>query len=51
MIVTFTFGRSCTYRFAVDGFWGMLACVTKADEEPVIPWGVLKGVYLKKFLW
>lgn len=41
------FGRSCTYRFAVDGFWGMLACVIKADEEPIIPWGVLKGIYLR----
>lgn len=45
------FGRSCTYRFAVDGFWGMLACVTKADETPVIPWGVLKGVYLRNLRW
>lgn len=45
------FGRSCTYRFAVDGFWGMLACVTRADETPVIPWGVLKGVYLRHLRW
>lgn len=45
------FGRSCTYRFAVDGFWGMLACIIKEDEIPVIPWGVLKGVYLKNLRW
>lgn len=45
------FGRSCTYRFAVDGFWGMLACVIKADEEPIIPWGVLKGIYLRNLRW
>lgn len=45
------FGRSCTYRFAVDGFWGMLACIIKEDESPVIPWGVLKGVYLRNLRW
>ncbi|CAG86636.2 DEHA2D00968p [Debaryomyces hansenii CBS767] len=45
------FGRSCTYRFAVDGFWGMLSCVIRADETPVIPWGVLKGVYLRHLRW
>jgi hypothetical protein len=45
------FGRSCIYRFAVDAFWGMIACITKPDEEPVIPWGVLKGVYLRNLRW
>lgn len=45
------FGRSCTYRFAVDGFWAMLACVTKTDETPVIPWGVMKGIYLRNLRW
>lgn len=45
------YGRSCTYRFAVDGFWGMLACFIKADEEPIIPWCVLKGTYLRNLRW
>ena len=45
------FGRSCIYRFAVDGFWAMLACVSKTDETPVIPWGVMKGIYLRNLRW
>lgn len=45
------FGRSCTYRFAVDGFWGMLACVIGPNEAPIIRWGVLKGIYLRNLRW
>lgn len=45
------FGRSCVYRFAIDGFWAMLACVTKIDETPVIPWGLMKGIYLRNLRW
>jgi hypothetical protein len=41
------FGRSLTYRFAPAGFFGALAF---AGEE-VLPWGVLKGLYLRHLRW
>lgn len=37
------FGRSLTYRFAQGAFWGALAF---ANVE-ALPWGVLKGIYLR----
>ena len=45
------YGRSMTYRFAVISFWGVLPLITKSDEEPVIPWGVLKGLFLRNLRW
>lgn len=45
------YGRSMTYRYAVISFWGILPLITKSDEEPVIPWGVLKGIYLRNLRW
>jgi hypothetical protein len=41
------FGRSLTYRHAVCAFWGALAV---ADEE-VLPWGIIKGMYLRNLRW
>lgn len=41
------FGRSLTYRFACAGFWGALAF---ADLE-ALPWGVIKGYYLRHLRW
>jgi hypothetical protein len=41
------YGRSLTYRHAVCAFWGALAV---ADEE-VIPWGIIKGLYLRNLRW
>lgn len=41
------FGRSLLYRHAMGAFWGMLAV---ADEE-ALPWGVLKGLYLRHLRW
>jgi hypothetical protein len=41
------FGRSMTYRFAQAAFFGALAF---AGEE-VLPWGVLKGLYLRHMRW
>ncbi|KAH8549475.1 hypothetical protein BGW37DRAFT_522143 [Umbelopsis sp. PMI_123] len=41
------YGRSLTYRHAVVGFWGALALV---DEE-ALPWGVIKGLYLRNLRW
>ncbi|OZJ01643.1 hypothetical protein BZG36_05441 [Bifiguratus adelaidae] len=41
------YGRSMTYRFAVAGFWGALAV---ANEE-ALPWGVIKGLYLRNLRW
>ena len=41
------YGRSLIYRFAVCAFWGALAV---ADEE-VLPWGVIKGLYLRNLRW
>ncbi|ANB14195.1 hypothetical protein AWJ20_5156 [Sugiyamaella lignohabitans] len=41
------YGRSLTYRFACGSFWGALAF---ADEE-ALPWGVIKGLYLRHLRW
>ncbi len=41
------YGRSLTYRFACGSFWGALAF---ADEE-CMPWGVIKGMYLRHLRW
>lgn len=41
------FGRSLTYRFAQGAFWGALAY---AGEE-ALPWGVIKGLYLRHLRW
>jgi hypothetical protein len=41
------FGRSLTYRFAQGAFWGALAY---AGVE-ALPWGVIKGLYLRHLRW
>jgi hypothetical protein len=41
------FGRSLTYRCAQGAFWGALAF---AGVE-ALPWGVIKGVYLRHLRW
>ncbi len=41
------FGRSLTYRFAQGAFWGALAF---AGVE-ALPWGVIKGLYLRHVRW
>lgn len=41
------YGRSLTYRFACGAFWGALAF---ANEE-ALPWGVIKGLYLRHWRW
>ena len=41
------FGRSLTYRFAQGAFWGGLAF---AGVE-ALPWGVIKGLYLRHLRW
>ena len=41
------YGRSLIYRQAVVAFWGALALV---DEE-ALPWGVIKGIYLRNLRW
>lgn len=41
------FGRSLTYRFAQGAFWGALAF---ANVE-ALPWGVIKGLYLRHLRW
>ncbi|MBF9232454.1 DUF2264 domain-containing protein [Microvirga alba] len=41
------FGRSMTYRFATGGIWGAMAF---ASEE-ALPWGVIKGYYLRLLRW
>ncbi|KAJ2964581.1 hypothetical protein NQZ79_g573 [Umbelopsis isabellina] len=41
------YGRSLIYRHAVAGFWGALAL---ANEE-ALPWGVIKGLYLRNLRW
>jgi hypothetical protein len=41
------YGRSLTYRHAVAAFWGALAV---AGEE-ILPWGVIKGLYLRNLRW
>ncbi|MBL6455324.1 DUF2264 domain-containing protein [Belnapia sp. T6] len=40
-------GRSLTYRFAQGAFWGALAF---AGEE-ALPWGEIKGLYLRHLRW
>ncbi|MBU2867264.1 DUF2264 domain-containing protein [Pacificibacter marinus] len=42
------FGRSMTYRFAMTAFFGAYAL---ADPDPVLPWGVLKGIVLRNLRW
>lgn len=41
------FGRSLTYRFAAGSFWGALAL---AGEE-ALPWGRIKGLWLRHLRW
>jgi hypothetical protein len=41
------FGRSLTYKYCCGSFWGALAY---ADEE-LLPWGVVKGLYLRHMRW
>jgi hypothetical protein len=41
------YGRSLIYRTAVAAFWGSLAV---ANEE-ALPWGVIKGLYLRNLRW
>ncbi|ORX46981.1 hypothetical protein DM01DRAFT_1396586, partial [Hesseltinella vesiculosa] len=41
------FGRSLVYRFACGSFWGACAFA----NEQVLPWGVLKGLYLRHLRW
>lgn len=45
------YGRSLTYRFAAVAFWGILPTVLNAEEDPFIPWGVMKGIYLRNLQW
>lgn len=42
------YGRSMTYRFACGAFWGALAY---GDDTPALPWGVIKGLYLRHLRW
>lgn len=42
------FGRSMTYRFAMSAFFGAYAL---CDPDPVLPWGVLKGLVLRNLRW
>ncbi|MEM5477419.1 DUF2264 domain-containing protein [Pacificibacter sp. AS14] len=42
------FGRSMTYRFAMSAFFGAYAL---CDPDPVLPWGVLKGIVLRNLRW
>ncbi|CAN6674769.1 hypothetical protein TRVA0_064S00364 [Trichomonascus vanleenenianus] len=41
------FGRSLTYKFACGSFWGALAF----SELEIIPWGVVKGLFLRHMRW
>ncbi len=41
------FGRSLTYRFAQGAFWGALAFAA----VEALPWGVIKGIYLRHLRW
>ncbi|CAO3678665.1 unnamed protein product [Umbelopsis ramanniana] len=41
------FGRSLIYRFACGSYWAALAF---ADEE-ALPWGVIKGLYMRHMRW
>lgn len=42
------YGRSLTYRFATVAFFGAYAL---ADEDPVLDWGILKGIVLRNLRW
>ncbi|MFM8979744.1 MAG: DUF2264 domain-containing protein [Planctomycetia bacterium] len=44
---TLVHGRSLAYRWAPAAFWGALAL---ANEE-ALPWGELKGLYLRHLRW
>ena len=39
------YGRSMTYRFAMAAFFGAYALAE--TEDPVLPWGVIKGLVLR----
>jgi hypothetical protein len=41
------YGRSLIYRHAVAAFWGALAMA----NEQALPWGVIKGLYLRNLRW
>lgn len=41
------YGRSLIYRTAVAAFWGSLAVA----NEQALPWGVIKGLYLRNLRW
>ena len=41
------YGRSLIYRHAVAAFWGALAVA----NEDALPWGVIKGLYLRNLRW
>jgi hypothetical protein len=41
------FGRSLTYRFTQGAFWGVCAWA----DLPVLPWGQLKGIFLRHLRW
>jgi hypothetical protein len=41
------YGRSLIYRTAVAAFWGSLA----VTNEEALPWGVMKGLYLRNLRW
>jgi hypothetical protein len=41
------FGRSLSYRFAQGAFWGSLAYAA----VEALPWGVIKGLYLRHLRW
>lgn len=41
------YGRSLTYRFAADAFWGALAF---ASEE-ALPWGQIRGLWARHLRW
>lgn len=43
------YGRSMTYRFAMAAFFGAYALAERGD--PVLPWGVLKGLVLRHLRW
>lgn len=41
------YGRSLTYRFAADAFWGALAFA----EEEALPWAEIRGLWAKHLRW
>lgn len=40
-----------TYRFAMAAFWGALALALALAGEEALPWGVVKGLYLRHLRW